>query len=66
MRQPVSQVISGCFNHMTRLDTICTYKHFFHPALMHRSYPLEVGFESSFVQIMGMTYMMADNWLFSA
>jgi hypothetical protein len=57
----------GGFGDLSRLDAGGAYINFFNAALFdNRTDPLEVGIESSLVQIMGMADIVADHWFFSA
>lgn len=59
--------ISGCFDDFSCFNAASTNVDFSDTSLFdHRPDSLEVGIETSFVQVMGMTDIIANHWFFSA
>lgn len=56
----------GCFDHITRLDALCTHDHFFDTPLVNGTNALQVGIESPFGHIMSMADVASNDGFLSA
>lgn len=54
------------FNHMSSLDAAGAHINFFNLSLVECSDPLQVGIETTFVNVVGMADIVSNHWFFSA